>query len=306
MKLQLTKHDIINYTKSIILIIFGTAVLAFGAAIFLVPFDLVTGGVSGLAIVLQKIIPIDFSIDFYLTVLTWGLFILGFFFLGKSFALKTLISTIFYPILFTLFYNLVEYKVLNGIFVLQNSDYHEIAVLLAALFGGAFTGAGCAITFRAGGSSGGVDILAFLICKIFKRVKSSYIIFAIDATIVILGVFIIEDLVLSLLGILSALVCTTVIDKIFLGGDDAYVAQIVSNKSVEISRGVIEILDRTATIVDATGAYSGEPKKMIIVSFSMREYSELMNIINKEDPTAFMTISKVYENHGEGWTSEKK
>ena len=136
--------------------------------------------------------------------------------------------------------------------------------------------------------------------------KSSYIIFAIDATIVILGVFIIEDLVLSLLGILSALVCTTVIDKIFLGGDDAYVAQIVSNKSVEISRGVIEILDRTATIVGATGAYSGEPKKMIIVSFSMREYSELMNIINKEDPTAFMTISKVYENHGEGWTSEKK
>lgn len=306
MKLQLTKHDIINYTKSIILIIFGTAVLAFGAAIFLVPFDLVTGGVSGLAIVLQKVIPFDLSIDFYLTILTWGLFILGLIFLGNDFALKTLISTIFYPLLFTLFYNLVEYRMFNGIFVLQNSDYHEIAVLLAALFGGAFTGAGCAITFRAGGSSGGVDILAFLICKIFKRVKSSYIIFAIDATIVILGVFIIGDLVLSILGILSALVCTTVIDKIFLGGDDAYVAQIVSNKSVEISRGVIEILDRTATIVDATGAYSGEPKKMIIVSFSMREYSELMNIINKEDPTAFMTISKVYENHGEGWTSEKK
>jgi len=306
MKIKISKRELISQLKNIFQIILGTAVLAFGAAIFLIPFDLVTGGISGLGIVLQRVIPLDLSIDFYLTVLTWGLFVLGFAFLGKNFAIKTFISTLFYPILFTFFYNLVEYKVLNGLFVLQNSEYHEMAVLLAALFGGAFTGAGCAITFKAGGSSGGVDILAFLLCKIFKKVKSSYIIFAIDAIIVILGVFIIEDLVLSLLGIMSALVCSIMIDKIFLGGDDAYVAQIVTDSSDEISRGVIEILDRTTTIVDVMGAYSRQQKKMVIVSFSMREYSELMNIINKEDPSAFMTISRVHENHGEGWTREKK
>ena len=306
MKIKISKRELISQLKNIFEIILGTAVLAFGAAIFLIPFDLVTGGISGLGIVLQRVIPLDLSIDFYLTVLTWGLFVLGFVFLGKNFAIKTFISTLFYPILFTFFYNLVEYKVLNGLFVLQNSEYHEMAVLLAALFGGAFTGAGCAITFKAGGSSGGVDILAFLLCKIFKKVKSSYIIFAIDAIIVILGVFIIEDLVLSLLGIMSALVCSIMIDKIFLGGDDAYVAQIVTDSSDEISRGVIEILDRTTTIVDVMGAYSRQQKKMVIVSFSMREYSELMNIINKEDPSAFMTISRVHENHGEGWTREKK
>lgn len=245
------------------------------------------------------------SIDFYLTVLTWGLFALGLIFLGKNFALKTLVSTIFYPVLFSIFYNLVEYKMFNGLFVLQNSEYHEMAVLLAALFGGAFTGAGCAITFKAGGSSGGVDILAFLLFKLFKKIKSSYIIFAIDAIIVVCGVFIINDLVLSLLGIMSALVCSFMIDKIFLGGDDAYVAQIVSDKCEEISQGVIDILDRTTTIVDAIGAYSKEPKKMTIVSFSMREYSDLMAIINKEDPSAFMIISRVHENHGEGWTKDK-
>ncbi len=306
MCLKFSKYDMLNYAKNILWILFGTAVLSFGTAIFLVPFDLVTGGISGLGIVLESVLPFDLSIDFYLAALTWGLFLLGLIFLGGGFALKTLISTIFYPVFFTFFYNLVEYRVWNGLFVLQNSQYHDIAVLLAALFGGACVGAGSAITFKAGGSSGGVDILAFLLCKIFKKIKSSHIIFAIDAVIVGFGVFVIEDLVLSMLGVMSALVCSMVIDRIFLAGDDGYIAQIVTNSSEEISRGVIEILDRTTTIVDVVGAYSKEQKKMVIVSFSMREYSDLMGIINREDPSAFMTISRVHENHGEGWTREKK
>lgn len=306
MTLKVSKHDILNYIKNLILVIFGTAVLAFGTAVFIVPFDLVTGGVSGLAIVLEKIVPFALSIDFYITALTWILFFLGLIFLGRGFAIKTLLSTVFYPVLFTLFYNLVENQSFGGLLVLQNSAYNEIAVLLAAVFGGALVGAGCAITFVAGGSTGGVDVLAFLICKVFKRAKSSYVIFGVDAAIVVCGVFIINDLVLSMLGICSALVCAAVIDRVFLGSSSAYVAQIISNNCEEISRGVIEKLDRTTTIVDVKGAYSGEAKKLIIVSFSMREYSDLMNIINHADPSAFMMISKAHENHGEGWTRDKK
>lgn len=306
MRLKLSKYDILSYTKNIFMILLGTAVLAFGTAIFLVPFNLVTGGISGIGIVLVEILPFDLPIDFYITLLTWVLFFLGLIFLGGHFALKTLLSTIFYPVFFTVFYVLVEYRVWNGLFVLQNSEYHEIAVLIAALFGGACVGAGSAITFKAGGSSGGVDILAFLFVKIFKKIKSSHIIFAIDAVIVVCGVFVINDLVLSMLGISSALICSMVIDRIFLAGDDAYVAQIVTDASEEISQGVIEILDRTTTIVDVVGAYSKQKKKMVIVSFSMREYSDLMGIINREDPSAFFTVSRVHENHGEGWTRAKK
>ena len=303
MKLDFRK--ITTYIFNFFMIIFGTAVLAFGTAIFIVPFNLVTGGVSGLAIVLEKLIPMDLSIDLYITTLTWILFALGLAFLGKDFAAKTLLSTLFYPILFSLFYDLVSPDVMDGFFVLKNSQYGEIAVLLAAIFGGVFVGAGCALTFIAGGSTGGVDVIALLAFKLFKRVKSSYIIFAVDALIIVCGVFIINDIVLSLLGICSAFVCSIMIDRIFLGSAEAFVAQIISNKSEEISRGVIEKMDRTATIVDAVGAYSGENKKMIIVSFSMREYAELMNIINREDPGAFMTITRAHENHGEGWTKQK-
>ena len=293
-----------SFFKNILLVLLGTLLLAFGTSIFIEPYNLVTGGISGLAIVFTDALPLELDFQFYYTLLTWGLFLMGLIILGKSFAFKTLLSTIFCPIFVSGFSYLLEQDAINSILSLQNSPYQQIALPLAALFGGACIGAGCAVTFLAGGSTGGVDILAFVICKIFKRAKSSYVIFAIDAAIVILGFFI-NDIVISLLGICSAFICAAVIDRIFLTGVDAYLAQIVSDKSEEISQGIIEILDRTATIVDVHGAYSKEAKKMIIVSFNIREYTDLMAIINREDPKAFMTISRVHENRGEGWTHEK-
>ncbi|MBR3999457.1 MAG: YitT family protein [Clostridia bacterium] len=154
--------------KSVLLVITGTLVLALGTAIFIIPFDLVTGGISSIAIILHKIIPV-LSIDLLITLVTWTLFFIGLICLGKGFALKTLISTIVYPIGIMLFSKLTDPGVFGGIFDLQTSAYSEISILLAALFSGVLVGTGCALTFLGGGSTGGVDILAFLICKVFKN-----------------------------------------------------------------------------------------------------------------------------------------
>ena len=108
------------------------------------------------------------------------------------------------------------------------------------------------------------------------------------------------------MGIVSAFLCAMMVDRVFLGNDGAYMAHIVSEEYEMISKGIIKQLDRTATIIEGTGAYSGDSKKVIIVSFSMREYAYLMQIINHADPNAFVTISRAYENHGEGWTRDKK
>ena len=306
MTLKIDKFDVWNFIKHIVLVAVGTGILAFGTAVFLVPERLVTGGVSGLAIVLNSFIPGALGEDFYITVLTWGLFVIGWIFLGNGFAAKTLLSTILYPVMYMGCSMLLSENVLGGYFIIDKTQYQDVAVLIAATLGGACVGIGCAIAFKGGGSTGGVDVLALLFSKIFKKIKSSYIIFAIDAIIVILGIFVIKDMVLSLLGILSASICAAMVDKVFLGNDGAYVAQIVSEEYEIISKGIIKQLDRTATVVDVVGAYSKEPKKMLIVSFSMREYADLINIINHADPGAFMTISRAYENHGEGWTREKK
>jgi uncharacterized membrane-anchored protein YitT (DUF2179 family) len=111
---MLNKKKLVNTFKNCIIVLFVTAILAFGTAIFIVPFDLVTGGVSGLAIVFDNLLPFEISIDAYISILTWSLFLLGLIFLGKSFALKTMLSSLCYPIFFSLFYRLVDPNILTN------------------------------------------------------------------------------------------------------------------------------------------------------------------------------------------------
>jgi len=127
------------------------------------------------------------------------------------------------------------------------------------------------------------------------------VIFVIDAAAVLLGMFVIGDTVLTLLGIITALVSAAAVDKIFLGGTRAFAAQIVSEKHDAINRAIIERLKRTTTLIDVTGGYSGNPKKMLSVSFSYTQYSELVKIVSSIDKTAFVTIHRAHEIGGEGW-----
>lgn len=301
--MERTKTEWKRFFKNIILVVAGTFVLSFGTAVFIIPFELVSGGVSGFSIILNHIIPIEFfTVDRLVTILTWLLFFLGWLVMGKSFALKTLISAVVYPIGVSLFMRLSDPSVLGGFLNLGTSQYSDIAVLLAALFGGLCVGAGCAITFLGGGSTGGVDVLAFLLCKVFRRLKSSVAFFIVDATAVVLGMFVIGDLVVSLLGIISAFLAAVMVDKVFLGGNSAFIAQIVTEHYDAVNRAVIEQMDRTTTILDAKGGYSGHEKKIVMVSFTVRQYSELLSIINKEDKNAFVTIYRAHEVNGEGWT----
>ena len=181
------KFDIWTVIKNILLTVAGTLVLSFGTAVFVLPFDLVAGGVSGISIVLDKLIPSEFlTVDLIITIVTWLLFSVGFFILGRSFALKTLISTVVYPAGVALFMNLATPNFLNGFFYLKGyTEHSDVALILATVLGGVCVGAGCAITFIGGGSTGGVDVIALTVCKLFKRLKSSIAFFIIDATIVV-------------------------------------------------------------------------------------------------------------------------
>ena len=299
--MELYKGNTKLLIKNITLIVVGTLVLAFGTAVFIIPFELVVGGVSGFSIVVNRITGGKLSVDLLITLFTWALFFLGIFTLGKGFALKTLLSSIIYPIGISLFGRLAD----GGFLRLSESAYPQLAVLLSALFGGVLVGTGCALTFLGGGSTGGVDIIAFSVCKIFKRLKSSLAIFIIDSTAVLLGMFVIGDVVLTMLGIISALVSATAVDKIFLGGSRAFAAQVVSDRYAEINQAIIERLKRTTTLIDVVGGYSGKPKKMLSVSFSYTQYSELVKIVSSIDRAAFVTIHRAHEIGGEGWKELK-
>ena len=302
LKIKVTKEEILLQLKNFALVLLGTIVLGFGCAIFVVPFNLVTGGVTGISIIIDHITGSAIPIDWVIAIITWGLFFLGLFFLGWDFAVKTLLSTIVYPVAISLFMRLVSPDMLGGIFYLQGSVHSDISLIISALFGGLCVGTGCALTFLGGGSTGGVDIIAFILCKFFKKWKSSTLIFIIDAATVVLGLFAIGDLILTLLGVVSAWLCAMVIDKIFLGREQAFTAQIVSDKYEEINLAIRHEVRRTTTMFVASGGYSGAPKTVLSVTFSMRQYAYLMNVIQRIDPSAFVSICRAHEINGEGWT----
>lgn len=310
MQIFKSRDDAWLVLKNTLMVVLGTLVLAFGTSVFLIPFNLVTGGVSGIGIVLRAAfsgVPFlgEISVEIYASVLNWILFFLGLYLLGKRFALKTLLSTALYPPALYLTSLLTR----NDFFNLSSemyAEYRAIAILLAAVLGGAAVGAGVSLTFFGGGSTGGVDILALALCKRFKRLKSSAVIFTIDALVVISGMFALGNLVLSILGVLSAFICATVIDRIFIGASRAFTAEIVSDKYDEINRGVIRQMNRTTTMTDALGGYSGAPKKVISVTFSMNQYATFLALISSIDKRAFVTIHRAHEINGEGWTYEPK
>ena len=296
-----TKKDVLRFSKNLFLTVAGTCLLAFGTAVFIIPFDIVAGGISSIAIILSKIIPF-LAIEHIITAATWLLFFMGLIILGKDFAFKTLVSSIVYPAAVSLFGKLVSQDVLGGFFDIKNGPYDEVALLMAAVVGGIFIGAGCAVTFLGGGSTGGTDIIAFTLCKFFKRWRSSVVIFITDAVTILLGMFILGDFIISLLGILSALVSAIVVDKVFLGGSKAFMAQIITSNPDQITKEIIEKLDRTTTLVDVKGGYTKEDKTMVMVSFTMSQYIELMAIVTRADPVAFVSVHSAHEIWGLDWT----
>ena len=177
-------------------VIVGTLVLAVGTAIFLIPNDLVAGGVTGISMALCRLLPgIPLTVEGTVAILGWGLFLLGWICLGNTFAAQTLLSTLLYPIALGVFAPLAPTRPSDDI----------VRLCVAALLGGALVGVGCALTFLGGGSTGGVDVIALVACKFCTGLRRPIAVFAVDALTVLLGYLAFGRILLSLLGVLSAL-----------------------------------------------------------------------------------------------------
>ena len=297
--------------KNFGLVVLGTFILAVAIELFILPASLNTGGVSGIAICFEYagITTEFFTTEVIISIFTWLLFFLGLIFIGWKFSLKTLVSTIFYPI----FIFLLEWLVKNvdWLLIINSPSLigrEAMAQLLCSIFGGACVGIGIAITFLGGGSTGGVDVITFILCKYIKNLKSSVSIFAIDALIIILGVVVnpTHDLALALLGVLSAFIAALMVDKLFIGSSKSFVAYVVTDKYKELTEAIITELDRTTSILDIEGGYSKEMKKMVMVSFTMFQYSNLISLITRLDKKAFVTVHKAHEINGEGFSPLEK
>lgn len=295
-KRKLTKKEIMNSVKNTMLIVIGSMLLAFGTGIFLVPAGINAGGLSGIGIIFQA--TLGWDVDIVVGILVWSLFALSVIFLGRRFAMQTLVATIVYPIVLSLFLRIPMFIELSDALLGAESGTAEL--LIAGLFGGAFVGAGCAITFLGGGSTGGVDILAFMIHK-YLGIKHSISSFFIDGIIVVIGMFTIGRLVASLVGVISALISALMIEYIFIGKSTAFVATIISTKWMDINRFIQEKMERGTTIFHVEGGYKFNEYRMISVVFDRKEYGYLYSAIATIDPKAFVTFVQAQSVLGEGF-----
>ena len=267
---------------------FGTFLYALAVAMFILPCNILSGGVAGITNLLSSFITIQDEI--VVIIINTLLFILGSLFLGKDFFMNTLIYSASYPFILLL--------------ITRNMPIVEIDPLLAAVYGGIIGGVGVGIMFRNGGSSGGTDAIALIIEKFFK-VKASFTIMLMDALTVLAGLYI-YGLNSVLIGLISVFLLTFALERTMniYTGIEAKKFEIISDKYLEIADDIHNVVERGTTIFDVTGGYTGQSKKMLVVVVSDDQYEAVKSIIDKNDPNAFVVISETKEINGEGFTYE--
>lgn len=317
---KMSKKDKFIYIAKVFAVVFGTILVALGNVLFLIPLDINSGGLSGVGIIVRYFVSLshpEYAVLSY-NIVIWALsiilWILGRIFIGREFAYKTLLSTIVFPLanlLFTAVPGVADgINQLAELLKTAGSESGTVSAgnyLLCAIFGGVSVGSGVAITFVGGGSTGGVDVLTFLIEK-FMHIKQSIASFIVDGTIVVAGLIalVIADnkmLISCLSGIISAFITAIVIEVIYIGSQSSYQADIISEKWEEISSYVQDELERGATIIPAKGGYHGDERIILRVVIDKRQYEKLKKYISEIDPKAFITYTQTHATFGEGFKS---
>lgn len=295
------KKLVLKQVSNYVAVILGTFLLAFGSVIFLTKSELVAGGISGIAIIIQHFV--DIAIYDYLvaglTILFW---LLGLIFLGKDFALKTALSSALYIGFTFLFKRVVFFDELATTFAGEQLAGN---LILCGIFGGVFIGGGVALTFLGGGSSGGVDVVQLLLSK-YTGIKESLSGFLIDGVIILVGMVAMQLWVPSLCGILSSFVTAALIEIVYIKNQTAYQVDIISDKWEEISRYAQDELERGATIIRAEGGYKGEERVILRVVFDKFQYEKIKRYIASVDPKAFVTYTQTNAVFGEGFKKHTK
>lgn len=278
-----------KYKKIVIDLLFsivGSALVALATVVFNVPNDIAPGGATGLSTALAYITPIRVSV--WSIIINVPLLICAWHMLGLYSLTMTLISTVLLSIFIEICNLLPKYT---------NS------VLLAAVFGGVITGVGVGILFLRGISTGGTDLLALILKKVFPNVGNGTMLLILDVAVVGIAVLVFRDIEVALYSAISIVIGTKVIDAISEGVDYAKVIYIITEKGDEVSKALNTYTDRGTTIVPAIGGYTGQDKQMIVTVTRRNVLSQTLKIIKMTDPNAFSFVMDSTEVHGEGFKS---
>lgn len=282
-----------SYLRTILPIMLGTAIYAFGLLYFIIPNQLMEGGVTGVTILLNYAFGISPSISNL--VLNIPLFLLGWKILGGRSIIYTGLGIASLSFFLWMFENMIRTGWINP-FTTEH-DY-----ILASLYAGVTLGAGLGLVFRFGGTTGGSDIIARILGRKYGW-SMGQVILSLDVIIIGLSLFYIreENILYTLVAVFIA---SKVIDFIQEGAYSARAFTIISDFAPEIADIITKELERGVTLIPAVGAYSKQAKHVAYCVVSRQEMRRLRGIVRSVDPRAFIIISDVHDVHGEGFKED--
>jgi uncharacterized membrane-anchored protein YitT (DUF2179 family) len=267
----------------------GNYILAISGGMFILPYNILSGGVAGIAVALQPLINI--SPASVINVLVIGLFIIGAMALGRQFAFSTAISSFLYPFMLT--------------FTVRMQYTQNLDPILASLYGGLLAGIGVGMVIRSGSSTGGMDVPPLVIHK-YTHIEIHKLVLIVDAFTVLLGLYAF-GLEAVLIGFISVWACAFTLDKVLIfGGKQAKAVYIISEHYKELIPLIHEKLDRGTTLLNATGGFTGEERPVILAVITKNQYPELTHIIQSIDKHAFFIANETTEVKGYGFTLDYK
>lgn len=271
-------------------IVVGNAMYALTVVLFLMPSGLITGGATGIALAFNKVTGLPVSAVLF--VVNVAMLLLGWWVLGRRFALNTMASTVLSPFFMALWERLLGNLVLTDDLVLNT------------VFAGFGIGISLGITIRAGASTGGMDIPPLVLQKWFRWPVSITMMLFDIAILLVQAAFSQPEQVLY--GIVLVITHTIVMDKMLMLGDSRTEVKIISTRSDEIRAAILAEIDRGVTVLHGEGGYTGEPSEVLLSVISNRELPRLEKLVHSIDPACFLIVSRVTEVSGRGFSMEKE
>lgn len=272
-----------------LMLLFGPALMALAVRVIYEPTGMVTGGISGFAIIIKQLtMPyVDGGVSVGLINVIVDIVLFGVAF--ASIKRKRIYKMIFGTFVFSVALFVIPVPVI---------EYNDF--FLAAVFGGALTGLGLGMVAIADGSTGGTDLAGTLIHEKIRRIERTKILAILDGMIVIAGFFVF-GITSTFYSIVAIYITMKIMDGVLAGFGYARMVYVISDKSEIIAQDVINSLNRGVTSINSKGMYSNKNKKMLICVTSVSELVPLTKIITKNDPQAFIIVSDVREVFGEGF-----
>lgn len=273
--------------KDYLMIALGMILYGIGWTVFLLPNDITTGGVPGIASIVFW--ATGFPVQYTYFLINAVLLMLALKILGFKFSIKT----IFAVFTLTFFLSLIQ-ELTAGMHLLQDQPF------MACVLGASFCGSGIGIAFSSNGSTGGTDIIAAIINK-YRDITLGRVMLICDLIIISSSYFVLKDWEKVVYGYVTLYICSFVLDQVVNSARQSVQFFIISEKYDEIARHINVYPHRGATVINASGFYSGKEQKMLFVLAKKRESTIIFRLIKDIDPNAFVSQSAVIGVYGEGF-----